>query len=54
MQKISVTYVKQLWNCNREKAFSGSGGYTASNLNRVVEIIITNILMRYICVGGAP
>ena len=37
-----------------KKAFSGSGGYTASNLNRVIKIIIMNILMRYIYVKGAP
>ena len=54
MQKVSVAYVKELWNCNREKAFSRSGGYTSSNLDRIIKIIITNILMKYICVGGAP
>ena len=54
MQKVSVAYVEELWNCNREKGVLGSGGYTASNLNRVIKIIITNILMRYKCVGGAP
>ena len=54
MQKISAACVKELWNCNRERAFSGSGGYTASNLGRVIKIILVNILMKYICVGGAP
>ena len=54
MQKVSVAYVKELWNCNREKTVSGNGGYTASILDRVIKIIITNILMKYICVGGAP
>ena len=30
LQKISIAYVKELWNCNGEKAFSGSSGSTTS------------------------